>query len=123
MTTQVAVPKTVDADLAVEIVDQTESPPRNETVEIVGPYASISDDFRLIVNDCKVPYIQLYKYNNGNLMLKIDGRFAGDFTKEEIMKFGYVLANAMAVSAGFTHHGPDSQPMNRHSCGDKDILR
>ena len=108
MTTQVVPQKKVDEDLVVEIA---------------GPYARTSDAFRLIVNGCKVPYIQLYKYDNGNLMLIIDGRFGGDFTKEEIMKFGYVLAEAMAVSAGYTHHGPDSKPMNRHSCGDRDILR
>lgn len=90
-------------------------------VEIAGPYLSKLDLYHLVVNGCKVPYIDLWSTESDDWSLIVDGRFGGLFTKEEIIKFGYILANAMAVSAGFTHHGPDSQPMNRHSCGDKEI--
>lgn len=89
-----------------------------KTVEIAGPYISANDIHYLVVNGCRVPHILLWQRDDGiTWSLNIDGRFSGDFTKDEIEGFGYILANAMAVSAGYTHHGPDSKPMNRHSCG------
>jgi hypothetical protein len=96
--------------------------PREEgttkTVEIAGPYLSVNDIHYLVVNGCRVPYIELWQHDNGVWGLNVDGRFGSDFTKDEIEKFGYILANAMAISAGYTHHGPNSQLMNRHSCGE-----
>lgn len=99
------------------------APPKTDqelvkTVEIAGPYVSAGDIHYLVVNRCRVPHILLWQRDNDTWSLNVDGRFGGDFTKDEIERFGYVLANAMAVSAGYTHHGSDSKPMNRHSCGD-----
>ena len=92
----------------------------NDTVEIIGPFRG--DVYRLSVNGCRLYKVELTpmappeNWDEDSFFLKIDGRFAKEnVSRDEIKRWGYILANAMAVSAGYTHHGPDSQPMNKHS--------
>src|SRR5579864_2929821 len=46
--------------------------------------------------------------------LLCDGRFGVTAAKSEIERWAWFLANAMAVSAGYTSHGKGSRPINRH---------
>lgn len=72
------------------------------------------------MNGCTVPHIELLKpggVSEGfefDYTLLIDGRFAALVKTDELLnQWGYALANAMAVAAGYTHHGPESKPRNR----------
>jgi hypothetical protein len=46
--------------------------------------------------------------------LLCDDRFGITAPESEIRRWAWFLANAMAVSAGYTSHGKGSRPINRH---------
>ncbi|MCI0731011.1 MAG: hypothetical protein L0332_30380 [Chloroflexi bacterium] len=81
-------------------------------VQIIGPFRG--GVYRLVVDGCQVPHIELHRPINApqGWELVVDDRFAADVSEDEVLRWGYVLANAMAVSAGYTCHGPNSQPYN-----------
>jgi hypothetical protein len=87
----------------------------NPAVRIIGPFRG--GIYYLAVNNCKVPCVHLYKRRDTGYewALVVDDRWEVDASEEEIMRWGYVLAQAMAVGAGYTYHGPDSRPLNRHA--------
>lgn len=68
-----------------------------------------------------VPYINLFEHPDGHFSLALD-RPGGHSplcgmdvaTEEELERWAYFLANAMAVAAGRTSHGPNSRPHNPH---------
>ena len=43
-----------------------------------------------------------------------DDRFGITVPESEVERWAWFLANAMAVAAGYTSHGPNSRPINRH---------
>lgn len=81
--------------------------PLGASVKTIGPFHSRY--YKLSVGGYQVPYAVVYptKDEQGNpaLDLVIDDRFSAVFTPEELEKFGWILAQAMAVSAGYTCHG------------------
>ncbi len=90
-----------------------------ETVKILGPYHGATH--YLIVNGCVVPHVELFKTPGLNKetgkrfewMLMLDKRSAVYVTTDEIMgEWGFILAQAMAVAAGYTHHGEGSIKAN-----------
>jgi hypothetical protein len=46
--------------------------------------------------------------------LTLDDRFGQTATESELHNWGWFLANAMAVSGGYTSHGQNSRRINRH---------
>lgn len=96
--------------------------PESKLVEIHGP--TVSEDYRLIVDGYQVPYVKLRRLKNNDeptaldamesWQVLIDDRLSAVVTKSELNTWGYILANAMAVAAGYTSHGPNSRPINRH---------
>jgi hypothetical protein len=90
-------------------------------IEIIGPFAR-GDYYYLSVNGCRAPYVRLFKNQPQNeweaqfeWYLILDERWGCFAHEEEIYRWGSILANGMAVSAGFTYCGPDSKPLNRFS--------
>ena len=68
-----------------------------------------------------VPYIDVYEHADGTFSLTLDrpGRHSPLLgmdveTEEELLRWAPMLANAMAVAAGRTSHGPHSRPHNPH---------
>lgn len=85
-----------------------------DNVELVGPFTD--DRWYLSVEGCKVP--NLYMRKNGDVFTIIfDDRFAMDTNEDEINRWGWLFANAMAVSAGYTKHGFGSAPLNKYGVG------
>lgn len=79
-------------------------------VELVGPFVS-REPYRLTVDGCRVPHVEFFKVADGTFEGTVDGRMTVlGLTEEEVQKWGWLLANAMAVSAGLSHFGPDAQP-------------
>jgi hypothetical protein len=91
----------------------------SQQVEIVGPFTP-GNIYYLVVEGCKVPHIQLFKNEHPQndwerefeWYLVLDGRFGQFANEKDIIYWATWLANAMAVAAGFTYHGPNSKQMN-----------
>lgn len=81
------------------------------TLDIRGPKLPHHE---FTVNGYKVPGVTGFETDDGwNIV--VDGRFAITATHDEMERWIWLLANGMAVAAGFTCHGENSQPMNRYN--------
>lgn len=87
-----------------------ELPPAPHGTELIGPFVR-REPFHLVVDGCLVPHVEFFKEPEGTFEACVDGRLSVlGLTETEIKKWGYVLANAMAVAAGLSHFGHDAQP-------------
>lgn len=67
----------------------------------------------LLVDGYPIPHVKVTKQEDGNFYLSLDDRFG--FIAEgwgELWRFAWFLAQCMAVSAGYSSHGPNSRRMN-----------
>jgi hypothetical protein len=65
---------------------------------LVGPF----EEWRVLVQGRVVPNLTGHKYDDGRVALTVDRRFGADFPNEEIAsQAAWLIANAMAVSAGY----------------------
>lgn len=80
-------------------------------IEIHGPYL---EQFKVIIDNYKVPYIDVKILNNGKIDLILDDRFglSEAISREEFDRWMPILANAMAIAAGYSCHGENSTPIN-----------
>lgn len=121
---------------AVEHYLEAQTPPDPDIVEPYGDdgpstvwLTGGTDDSgrfnrRLIVEDFAVPYITVTELAPGepgghddvpSYVLSLDGRFGTvALTKSELFKQAWFWSHAMAISAGYSCHGPNSRPLNRH---------
>lgn len=88
--------------------------PKEDHFQIIGPFLT---EFKLAVDGYLVPYITACKTdggeNDGQLHLTVDGRFGVTCADEaEAQKWVWFIANAMAVTAGYSCHGEYCQPSN-----------
>lgn len=85
-------------------------PPPTKGTELIGPFVA-REPYRLVVDGCLVPHVEFFKEPAGTYEVLIDGRLAVlELTEAEIQKWGYVLANAMAIASGLSHFGPEAKP-------------
>lgn len=82
-------------------------------VVLTPSHVQPGDPHRLLVDGSEVPYITVYE-SNGKCNLVLDGRFGFQCSRVELEQWAWFLANAMAVSGGYTWHGEGSQPRNPH---------
>jgi hypothetical protein len=74
----------------------------------------------ICVDGTEVPYIECWRVGfepegeDSLFSLTLDNRFGIDCTETELRKWIWFVANAMAVAAGRTSHGPNSNPRNPH---------
>ena len=73
----------------------------------------------LEVDGYRVPHITVTRYGTADVgedryQLLLDGRFALDAPWGEVWRWAWFLANAMAISAGVTCHGPNGRLINPH---------
>jgi len=79
------------------------------TMEIIGPF----DDYRVTLNGYRVPYLRAVRVK-GMISLELDERLGCDIPDDErAMPIIEFIAQAMAVAAGYSCFGENSQPMNR----------
>ncbi len=81
--------------------------------EIIGPFRP---EHHVTIAGFHVPYVTVQPLADGRIDLTVDGRFGldGPVTREEFDRWIHILANAMAVSAGYSSHGEHCQPTNPH---------
>lgn len=78
------------------------------SMEIIGPF----DDYRVTLNGYRVPYLRAVRVN-GTISLELDERIGCDIPDDErTMPIIDFIANAMAVAAGYTCFGENSQLSN-----------
>jgi hypothetical protein len=86
--------------------------------QVVGPFLPES---KIIVNGYIVPHLSVGTVkggpNDGLFCLQLDNppRWEVQCTQEELDKWSWFIAHAMAVAAGMTCHGEGSKPKNIHS--------
>lgn len=73
---------------------------------LVGPF----EEWRVMVDGRVIP--RLTGWREGDLTwLAVDGRFACSVPHAHAREVAYVLANALAVGAGYSHAGAESRDM------------
>lgn len=68
---------------------------------LVGPF----EQYKVQVEGRIIPGLTGHPQEDGRVTLIVDGRFAVDFPKEVASQAAWLLANALAVGAGYTHLG------------------
>jgi hypothetical protein len=79
--------------------------------EIVGPF---QPEYRVSINEYRVPYVTVRPTDDGRVDVTIDNRFGidGPVSVEEFNRWIGLMANAMAVAAGYSAHGENCEPTN-----------
>lgn len=80
-------------------------------VQLIGPFA---EHYRVVVNGYEVPYLTAYLIpgTEDEWNLVADRRFIMQASGDEVRRWLWFLANCMAVAAGWSAHGENSQPVN-----------
>lgn len=80
-------------------------------VEIHGPF--LPQHF-VTLGGYRVPYITATPVGDDLVDIVLDNRFSlpAPILKEEFERWIYLLANAMAIAAGYSCHGDNCQPTN-----------
>lgn len=83
-------------------------PPLLREPLLVGPF----EEYRVVVEGRAIPRLTGYLQEDGRITLIVDGRFMVDFPAEIAHQAAWLLANALAVGAGYTHLAAEtkSQP-------------
>ncbi len=79
----------------------------------IGPFCD-GDYYRLTVDGYEVPYLRahLRKGTEDLWDILLDRRFGYELTDAELHKVLPLLANAMAIAAGYSCHGEHCRPTN-----------
>lgn len=80
-------------------------------VDLFGPFAH-GNHYEVMVEGQSIPGIKVYETDDGQLSVTLDGRFGVTTTRDELERWAWFIANAMAVAAGYTCFGRDARPSN-----------
>jgi len=75
------------------------SPTLNGGVEFIEP----SEGLDVIVEGRKIPGLQAFEQEDGRVTIVVDSRFMVDFPPEIARQAAWLLAQALAVGAEYTH--------------------
>jgi hypothetical protein len=102
---------------------RVDRPDAANVVDVAPVTGSGTGALRLLVDGYPVPYIEVHKVDEpgftgdafGKAMLTLDNRYATQAVRwDEFWRWAWFLANAMAVAAGYSSHGPNATRVNRH---------
>jgi len=81
--------------------------------EIVGPFVP---KHVVTINGYRVPYVTVTPLSDGRIDLHVDNRFGlyEPVSVEEFNRWIGLMAEAMAVAAGYSCHGEYCTPINPH---------
>lgn len=74
-------------------------------LSFIGPFV---EEWRVSIDGYPIPKLTAIVRQDGNIMLCLDGRFGIDGTPEECAKWLWIVANAMAIGAGYSCFGENS---------------
>lgn len=84
------------------------------STEFVGPF---QEYHHVTVDGYKVPRLLWFPAkgaNDGTGMLVLDERFGVECSEDEVQKWAWIIANAMAIGNGFSSFGENCVPMNEY---------
>lgn len=76
-------------------------PPAAKPNLLVGPFES----YKVVVEGREIPGLTGWPQADGRITLVVDGRFAVDFPADLAHQAAWLVAQALAVGAGYTHLG------------------
>lgn len=81
------------------------------TIDIVGPFLP---EYRIVFDGYRVPYITAVPHDDGRVDIFVDHRFGMEcpVSRDEFDRWIPILANAMAVAAGYSCVGENSGRVN-----------
>ncbi len=84
-------------------------------VELVGP--NTCGRYRIVVQGYRVPYMVAYRRSDTDTdwSILLDERFEFDLNDDELRRCMSLVANAMAIAAGYTAFGENAHPRNPFS--------
>jgi len=82
------------------------------TIENIGPF---QEYYKISIDGYVVPKIKAYKSDDGKWSIVLDGRFGISASEEDVDRWMHIVANAMAIGAGYSSFGESSQKMNPYS--------
>lgn len=79
--------------------------------QIVGPFLP---EYRVTIDGFQVPYVNARLLDDGRIDVTVDNRFSMSepVPREEFDRWIHIVANAMAVAAGYSSHGENCTPLN-----------
>jgi hypothetical protein len=85
---------------------------KSNNLEIIGPF----NDYRVTIDGYQVPRLRAVRVN-GLISMTLDHRFGCDIPDDErAYPIIHFIATAMAVGAGYSCVGENSQPANEYKC-------
>lgn len=85
------------------------------STSLIGPMAHPHEDYHLCVDGCLVPNVRVTRSSDGQWRVCLDNRFMIEVEREELDRWGWLLANAQAIGAGYSCHGPNSRRTNPYA--------
>lgn len=92
-------------------------PKRDRTSAKLGAFQRTDTVFT--IGDVEIPYVTGHKLENGEWSISVDHRFVIQVEEDQLQSWLWLMANAMAVAAGYTAHGRNNRgnPHNRWQVG------
>ena len=89
-------------------------PLQTYSADIIGPFRG--GYYYLTAGGYKLPNIKLYKRDDTvqDWTIQLDDRFEIDVSTIEVLRWAWLLGSAMAIGAGYSCFGKNSQPFNRY---------
>ncbi len=86
-------------------VTEFPTPPKKEKAEwLIGPF----EEYRVMVQGRVIPKLTAYK-DGDKVGLVVDQRFSASFSEDQAWQVAWLLANALAIGAGYPHLGAESK--------------
>ena len=78
-------------------------------------YLNVRHEHAVTIDGFACPKIEAREIDNGvNASITLDGRFNIIVPAENAHGVIWLIANALAIGEGYSCHGENSQPLNRH---------
>jgi hypothetical protein len=71
---------------------------------LVGPF----EEYRVVVDGRVIPRLTGH-YEGDKIALVLDGRFSHSFSQGDAYSAAWLIANALAIGAGYSHLGAESK--------------
>jgi hypothetical protein len=85
---------------------------------LVGPFK----EWRVRVDGRMIPKLTGSHEENGRVFLVVDNRYGASFAKEDAYQAAWLIAQAMAIGAGYPHLGAESKAMPFAPLGSEIVL-
>lgn len=83
-------------------------------IKLIGPFSD--EHYRANIDGFVVPDLVVHKKNgakDGEVTVVLDGRFCIDVDEDQLDPWLWIVANAMAIGAGYSCFGEHCQPVNK----------